>query len=321
MLCHVLLVTLHTVCLQPAAATESEPAASEQAESRPAAAERPNAVLIDPANPEAIAKPLDVLIIGSGTERDGDRENAASSDDDSVTNGKSIAGWAVVELGGQGVVELLPGEPTGDASSDGGPILRIGSGSSMTAVKWTGPIDPKPTAASQPPSQASSQAPSQPASSPAAANTAAPPLPTLPRANYRLRWQARRVLGGDFFCTVLFPVQADACSVVVGGWGGGVVGLSSLNGFDASENETTTYYRFEDDRWYDFALTVTDDRIAFTIDGELQFEVDPREHAIGTRVEMLPARPLGLATWDTTGDIRQLTLQRLPPLTDATATD
>jgi hypothetical protein len=35
---------------------------------------------------------------------------------------------------------------------------------------------------------------------------------------------------------------------ICGGWGGAVVGISSIDGQDASMNETTKYIKFEDDR-------------------------------------------------------------------------
>lgn len=57
--------------------------------------------------------------------------------------------------------------------------------------------------------------------------------------------------GSDFYCGLTFPVgNSPCCSFIVGGWGGGVVGLSSLDGSDASENETTKYQEFDNKRWY-----------------------------------------------------------------------
>ena len=63
----------------------------------------------------------------------------------------------------------------------------------------------------------------------------------IPKINYEVELDAMRVTGTDFFCGLTFPVKKDPCSLIIGGWGGGVMGLSSLNGMDASENETTNY--------------------------------------------------------------------------------
>ena len=69
----------------------------------------------------------------------------------------------------------------------------------------------------------------------------------LPRMNYELSLEAKRVQGSDFFCGLTFPVGQECCTMIVGGWGGGLVGISSINGNDASENETTQIRKFEDE--------------------------------------------------------------------------
>src|SRR5262249_54000304 len=83
----------------------------------------------------------------------------------------------------------------------------------------------------------------------------------FPKADYEVTLQARRVAGGDFFCTTTFPVGDDFCSLVVGGWRGTVVGISSINGADASENETTRYREFKSGQWYRLRIRVTKGRI------------------------------------------------------------
>src|SRR5436190_3225554 len=63
---------------------------------------------------------------------------------------------------------------------------------------------------------------------------------TLPTTNYELALQAMRVDGRDFFAGVTFPVDGSFCSLILGGWGGAGVGLASINGQDASANDTPT---------------------------------------------------------------------------------
>jgi hypothetical protein len=79
----------------------------------------------------------------------------------------------------------------------------------------------------------------------------------FPRTNYEVRLQAKKVSGNDFFCGITFPVDSTYCSFIAGGWGGPVVGLSSIDGKDASENETRTLKKFEHDTWYQIRLKVT----------------------------------------------------------------
>ena len=61
----------------------------------------------------------------------------------------------------------------------------------------------------------------------------------VPGPSFRVQMEAMRVDGSDFFCAVTVPVAGSHCTFVVGGWGGTVVGFSSLDGLDASENETS----------------------------------------------------------------------------------
>ena len=72
----------------------------------------------------------------------------------------------------------------------------------------------------------------------------------LPRIDYEVSLEAMKIDGSDFFCGLTFPVDNAFCSFIAGGWGGGVVGLSSIDGMDASENETTKYMKFDASRWY-----------------------------------------------------------------------
>ena len=76
----------------------------------------------------------------------------------------------------------------------------------------------------------------------------------VPKIDYEITLEAMRVNGSDFFCGLTFPVGESPCSFIVGGWGGGVVGLSSIDGSDASENETTKYQEFTSGRWYPVRL-------------------------------------------------------------------
>jgi hypothetical protein len=131
----------------------------------------------------------------------------------------------------------------------------------------------------------------------------------LPRMNYEIYLDAMRVDGSDFFCGVTFPVGDDPCSLIVGGWGGGVVGLSSLDGEDAANNETTRYMHFEKGRWYAIRLRVMPGSIQAWIDGEKVVDVETANRRISIRSEVELSRPLGIATWSTTGALRNVRLR------------
>ncbi|MGE3354075.1 MAG: hypothetical protein AB7O84_20225, partial [Planctomycetota bacterium] len=70
----------------------------------------------------------------------------------------------------------------------------------------------------------------------------------LPTADYEVELLATRAGGVDFFCALTVPTARGNLSLVLGGWGGAVCGLSSLDGRDAARNETRTQRHIEPDR-------------------------------------------------------------------------
>src|SRR5690606_25588410 len=63
----------------------------------------------------------------------------------------------------------------------------------------------------------------------------------LPTDSFEMVVEAQGARGSDFFCGLTCPVGEELCTVIVRGWGGALVGLSSIDGTDASENDTRTY--------------------------------------------------------------------------------
>lgn len=133
----------------------------------------------------------------------------------------------------------------------------------------------------------------------------------FPKLDYELRLEALRVDGIDFFCGLTFPVAESHCSLIVGGWAGAVVGLSSIDGRDASENATTQYRKFDTGKWYRIRVRVTADRIRCWIDDERVIDQDIRGRRIGTRPEVAQSKPLGIAAWQTKAAFRGIEFRRL----------
>jgi hypothetical protein len=133
----------------------------------------------------------------------------------------------------------------------------------------------------------------------------------LPKTNYEIALQAMRVEGHDFFAGVTFPVGDSFCSLILGGWGGSVVGLSSINFMDASENETSQSREFENGRWYNVRIRVTPEKIQAWLDDRQIIDQDIRDNRITVRMEVEPSEPLGVATWKTKGALKDIRLRRL----------
>jgi len=129
----------------------------------------------------------------------------------------------------------------------------------------------------------------------------------FPKTNYEIRFEAARIKGGDFFASLTFPVGDSHCTWVTGGWGGDIVGLSSIDGWDASDNETRTYFNFEAGKYYAFRLEVTPARIRAWIDEKLIVNAPIAGRAISLRRgEMHLSTPLGFASYNTEGSIRKV---------------
>jgi hypothetical protein len=135
--------------------------------------------------------------------------------------------------------------------------------------------------------------------------------PSLPTDNYEVALQAMRVEGSDFFAGVTFPVGESFCSLILGGWGGSVVGLSSINSMDASENETSQSREFESKRWYNVRIRVTTAKIEAWLDDRQIIEQERKGNRFDTRIEVEASKPLGIASWRTKAALRDIRLRRL----------
>lgn len=133
----------------------------------------------------------------------------------------------------------------------------------------------------------------------------------FPETNYEVTIDAMKIDGNDFFCGMTFPVGKSPCTLIVGGWGGTVVGLSSINGMDASENETKILKHFDKDRWYKIRLKVIDGKIEAWIDDEIVVSFITGDNILSIRPEVELSKPFGIASWRTTSAIKNIILQRL----------
>ncbi|MDR3183292.1 MAG: DUF1080 domain-containing protein [Planctomycetaceae bacterium] len=137
----------------------------------------------------------------------------------------------------------------------------------------------------------------------------------FPLIDYELSYEARRTQGSDFFAACTFPVNKEFCTLVNGGWGGAITGLSSINGSDASENESSLNYDYEDNVWYRFRILVTKKKIQVWIakpDKEKKWneksviDLDTEDRAFSVRFEMDDYKPLGFCSWSSEGEIRNV---------------
>ncbi|MBL9117036.1 MAG: DUF1080 domain-containing protein [Verrucomicrobiaceae bacterium] len=137
----------------------------------------------------------------------------------------------------------------------------------------------------------------------------------LPTTNYEISLEAMRVQGVDFFVGLTFPVNdlKTQLTLVMGGWGGSVTGISSIDGLDASENNTGTFQRYKDNTWYKVKLRVTPKEIVVTLDGKEVINTDIAGKKLGLRPGPMESYAgLSLTTFMTTAAIKNVVLTPLP---------
>lgn len=135
----------------------------------------------------------------------------------------------------------------------------------------------------------------------------------FPKSNYEVRFEAQRQQGNDFFASLTFPVGDSFATWVTGGWGGDIVGISSIDGWDAADNETRQYFNFENGRWYTFRLRVTDARIQGWIGEQEIVNVQIAGRSVGLRFgDIKLSAPFGFASYSTAGALRKIEYRVLP---------
>jgi hypothetical protein len=135
----------------------------------------------------------------------------------------------------------------------------------------------------------------------------------FPKVEYEVQFEAKRLQGNDFFCGLTFPVNDSFCTLVIGGWGGGTVGLSTIDGKDASENSTSRIMAFQRSQWYKIRLSVAGGRIQAWIDTEPVVDLPIEGHSFEVRPEVRLSRPFGLSSWQTSASFRHLHLRQIRP--------
>lgn len=134
---------------------------------------------------------------------------------------------------------------------------------------------------------------------------------SLPNNNYIIHYEARRTKGFDIFAGLSFPYNDTFASLIFSGWRGIVNGLSSINGYDASENETTQHFSHYDNKWYAVELRATTDSIIAYVGSELVVDIA----TVGKNIHLrygLDDTSLTLWSYQSTGEIRDIRIKKLP---------
>ena len=134
----------------------------------------------------------------------------------------------------------------------------------------------------------------------------------FPKIDYEIQFEASRIDGNDFFASLTLPFGDSFFTLVTGGWGGDIAGISSIGGWDASDNETRTYFNFDRGRWYRFRVEATADRIRAWIDDQKIVDVQIGGRPVTLRQgDIKLSAPFGFASYSTIGAIRKIEYRAL----------
>jgi hypothetical protein len=96
-------------------------------------------------------------------------------------------------------------------------------------------------------------------------------------------------------------------TLIVGGWGGSLVGISCIDDKDASENDSQKTHAFMTDVWYPIRLVREGESIKVWINGEKLIDIDTSGKSLSLRQGGIEeCAPFGLATWQTTARIKDI---------------
>ncbi len=138
-------------------------------------------------------------------------------------------------------------------------------------------------------------------------------LDEAPQGAYSLEVQATKKYGNDFFLGVTFPVRDGHVTLVLGGWGGSLCGLSCIDGEDASTNATQSFRSFPNGKRQTVVIEVTDERVRASVNGDELVDVSLDGHSFSVRPEVSPSVPLGISSFATCTLLHSVRLQEQGP--------
>ena len=137
----------------------------------------------------------------------------------------------------------------------------------------------------------------------------------FPTMSYEVKMEAMRKEGSDFFVALTLPVESNACTVVIGGWGGGLCGISSVDYMDASENPHSSGVALTNNIWYTLCVRVTPGLLEVTLNDTLYTAKVPFEKSsrfsLRAGSDIDKCLPFGLATYETHALWRNLTVSEV----------
>jgi hypothetical protein len=143
------------------------------------------------------------------------------------------------------------------------------------------------------------------------------PVPTM---SYELKLEAMRAEGSDFFIALTLPIEDSFCTVIIGGWGGMVCGISCINYMSAVDNQYVRGLTLENNQWYTLRVRVMPNVMQVFLDDKLYHARVEYEKAsifsLRSGSDLEKTKPLSLASYDTHAKWRNFTLTKITEPTE-----
>jgi hypothetical protein len=98
----------------------------------------------------------------------------------------------------------------------------------------------------------------------------------------------------------------------MGGWGGSVTGISSIDNMDASENNTSSYQKYVDNKWYHVKVRITPKDIHIWVDDKEIINAEIEGKKLGVRPGPIESYlPLSFTTYQTTSAIKNVKVTKI----------
>ncbi len=136
----------------------------------------------------------------------------------------------------------------------------------------------------------------------------------LPQTSYQIEYETMRSEGEDIFGMCTFPVGSHQshATFVIGGWGGTLTGISSIDFKDASENQTRGEQTFENHRWYRVRIEVRPEVLRAWVNDKPVVNASIKGRQVTLRPGFIDhCLPFGFATWNTHAKIRKVLIRLL----------
>jgi hypothetical protein len=141
------------------------------------------------------------------------------------------------------------------------------------------------------------------------------PLNNMAWESFELELDVKKINGNDFLCGLTFPVGniKRLVTLVLGGWGGSVNGISCIDGNDAFNNCTASNKDYLFNQWYHVKVQVTPTQITVWVDQECIIDFTHQDRHLSLRSSEIEFyQPFSITTYKTQSEFKNFIYRSHP---------